>query len=69
VDNTHPVDEEMIIDVSTVPINFGEVIQVKNPLFLVTRLCLVTQLQWAAASGKIWRQQPTLRYSQSETGN
>jgi len=44
VDNTHPVDEEMIIDVSTVPRNFGEVIQVKNSLFLVTKLCLVTQL-------------------------
>jgi hypothetical protein len=56
VENTHHLDEEMIIDVSTLRINFGEVIKVKNPLFLVTRLCFVTHLQWAAASPKIWRQ-------------
>jgi len=56
VENTHHLDEEMIIDVSTLRINFGEIIKVKNSLFLLTRQSFVTKLQWAAASPKIWRQ-------------
>jgi hypothetical protein len=56
VENTHHLDEEMIIDVSTLRINFGEIIKVKNPLFLLTKQSLCHKLQWAAASPKIWRQ-------------